>query len=134
LNEIKRYTEKEKYIFYSARAKENGHISGNTIIKALNTLGYDTGKTMSPHGFRGTFSTILHESTLYNTLIIESQLSHTDNDTSRSAYNHARYLQDRREMMQLWADYLDALRDGSTLTLRDWAKSRSPKDGGERAE
>ena len=96
-------------------------------------LGYDTGKTMSPHGFRGIFSTILHKSTPYNTLIIESQLPHTDNDTSRSAYNHARYLQDRREMMQLWADYLDALRDGSTLTLRNWAKSRS-KDGGEQNE
>ena len=43
---------------------------------------------------------------------IEAQLAHKDSNEIRDTYNHAKYLNDRRAMMQTWADYLDALKQG----------------------
>ncbi len=64
------------------------------------------------HGFRHTMSTILHEKG-FNSAWIEMQLAHTDKNSIRGTYNHARYLEGRREMMQWYADYLDAIRKDS---------------------
>ncbi|MCD1126599.1 tyrosine-type recombinase/integrase [Jinshanibacter sp. LJY008] len=60
------------------------------------------------HGFRHTMSTILHEQG-YNTAWIELQLAHVDKNIIRGTYNHAQYLEQRREMLQWYADYLDSL-------------------------
>ncbi|MCR5170702.1 MAG: tyrosine-type recombinase/integrase [Desulfovibrio sp.] len=124
LNETKKFSKDSNFIFSSAYSKKCGHVSLNTPIVTLHRLGYDTGKDISPHGFRGTFSTMLHESGLFRSEVIELQLAHVDKNSVRAAYNHASYLEERREMMQTWADYLDALRDGSTQSLKEWAKSR----------
>ena len=56
-------------------------------------------------------------STILNSLhwdkeIIEMQLSHMDADRIRAVYNHSEYLDERRELLQFWADWLDACRDG----------------------
>ena len=58
---------------------------------------------------------------MFRSEVIEVQLAHVEKNTVKAAYNHAVYMPERQEMMQTWADYLDALRNGSTLTLRDWA-------------
>lgn len=79
-------------------------MSENAILGALYRMGYY--KRATGHGFRGTASTILHESG-FNTDIIERQLAHLDTNNVRSSYNHALYLPERRKMMQWWADYLD---------------------------
>jgi integrase len=64
---------------------------------------------MTPHGFRTIASTILNERG-WNPDLIELQLAHRDRNKVRSAYNRAQRLDERRKMMQAWADYLDALR------------------------
>lgn len=51
----------------------------------------------------------------YNADWIERQFAHGDPDSIRGTYNEAHYLEDRRKMMQAWADYLDALRMGATV-------------------
>ncbi|MFK3660146.1 tyrosine-type recombinase/integrase [Scandinavium sp. NPDC088450] len=66
------------------------------------------GKTTG-HGFRHTMSTALHEKG-YDSAWVELQLAHADKNTIRSTYNHAQYLDGRREMLQWYADYIDELK------------------------
>ncbi|HEY3784431.1 MAG TPA: integrase arm-type DNA-binding domain-containing protein [Steroidobacteraceae bacterium] len=82
-------------------------MSNNTILFALYRMGY-RGR-MTGHGFRGVASTILHEQGWPHEHI-ELQLAHQERDDTSAAYNHALHLTPRAEMMQTWADHLDALR------------------------
>lgn len=68
----------------------------------------------TPHDFRRTASTILHEQG-WNTDVIEKALNHTMKGV-RGVYNKAEYLDQRRDMLQAWADYLDALESGAKVT------------------
>jgi len=52
----------------------------------------------------------------YNPDAIERQLAHKDKDRVRAVYNRAEYVEERREMLQYWADYLDNLRTGADIT------------------
>lgn len=85
-------------------------MSENTINLALRSLGYSS-SDMTGHGFRSMASTLLNEQG-WPPDAIERQLSHTEDDEVRGAYNYARHLSIRRRMMQVWADYLDELRAG----------------------
>lgn len=78
-------------------------ISENSVLGLIRNIGYE-GQT-SGHGFRHQFSTVLNEKH-WNSDAIEMQLAHVSGGT-RSVYNHAAYLDTRREMMQFWADWLD---------------------------
>ncbi len=105
-------TGKDQYVFPSSRG--NGRpMSENTIMTALKTLGYDS-SVMTAHGFRTTASTLLNEQG-WSPDAIERQLSHAPRDQVRAAYNRAQYLDERRRMMQAWADYLDALKSGAQV-------------------
>lgn len=79
-------------------------MSEASINQVFKRIGY-TGK-VTGHGFRHTMSTILHEEG-FNTAWIETQLAHVDKNAIRGTYNHAQYLEGRREMMQWYADYID---------------------------
>lgn len=81
-------------------------MSNNTILAALKRMGY-AGK-MTGHGFRGVASTILHEKG-YEHEHIELQLAHMARNKVSAAYNHARYLDQRRILMQEWSDYLEQI-------------------------
>jgi integrase len=83
-------------------------MSDETLRAALITMGYK-GK-FTPHGIRATASTLLNEHG-WRPDVIEKQLAHMERDRIRAAYNRADYLEERRKMMQSWADYLDALGD-----------------------
>jgi integrase len=83
---------------------KDGVISQNTLIYALYRMGYHSRATV--HGFRATASTILNEHG-FNRDWIERQLAHAERDGVRAAYNSAEWLQDRREMLLWWSDYLD---------------------------
>ncbi|CAI3789732.1 Prophage integrase IntA [Pseudomonas sp. MM227] len=76
-----------------------------SMRQALKVLGW-SGK-YSPHGTRTTGSTRLNELG-YRPDAIEAQLAHADQNNVRRAYNHATYFDERRSMMQDWADHLDA--------------------------
>lgn len=87
-------------------------ISNNTILKALERLGYK--HVMTGHGFRSMASTVLNENG-WNKDWIEKQLAHEEENKVRGAYNRAEYLSGRRKMMQWWSDYLVAAEKGSKL-------------------
>jgi integrase len=82
----------------------------NTINGALRYLGYDTKKDITGHGFRAMARTLLAEELDQTPEWIEHQLAHVVPDPNGGAYNRTRYLKQRREMMQIWADYLDTLK------------------------
>ncbi|MBA4359535.1 MAG: integrase [Pseudomonas sp.] len=81
-------------------------ISNNTVNAALKRMGYE-GK-LTGQGIRATISTALNEME-YNEDWIEAQLSHAGSSKVRRTYNHAEFVEQRRGMMQDWADYLDRL-------------------------
>ncbi|MDR1969055.1 MAG: tyrosine-type recombinase/integrase, partial [Burkholderiaceae bacterium] len=81
-------------------------ISENTLNHALHRMGYQD--QLTGHGIRGTISTALNEIG-YPKIWVDAQLSHADPDKTSSAYNHAMYVEPRRQMMQDWADRLDLL-------------------------
>lgn len=83
-------------------------ISDNGLLTALRRMGYGK-EQMSIHGFRSMASTLLNEQG-YRPDVIEVQLAHNEKNAVRAAYNHAQYIEERRTMMQAWADYLDGLR------------------------
>jgi integrase len=112
LRDIKPLTGRGRYVFPSPRTAERP-LSENAITAALRRMGY-TGDQMSWHGFRAMASTLLNE-TGYSPDIIELQLAHQERNEVRAAYNRAQRLEERRKMMQAWADYLDGLRLGSNV-------------------
>ncbi|ACV68894.1 tyrosine-type recombinase/integrase [Desulfohalobium retbaense] len=111
-NEIHPLTGTGRYVFPSARDK-NKPMSENTINAALRQLGFSKEK-MTAHGFRSMASTRLNELG-WHPDAIERQLGHTEKNGVRAAYNHAEYLEERRKMMQAWADYLDKLTNKDLL-------------------
>lgn len=87
-----------------------GHpLSENTFLFALYRLGY-RGR-MTAHGFRALASTVLNEQSGFAHDVIERQLAHRETDAVRAAYNRAQYLDQRRGLMQWWADWLDRQRE-----------------------
>ena len=89
--------------------QDNPHrpMSENTLLYALYRMGYHSRATT--HGFRATASTILNESGLWHPDAIERQLAHVEGNKVRAAYDRSLHLEQRREMMQWWADHLDSL-------------------------
>lgn len=108
LKEIEVITGDGVYIFPSARIKDRP-MSENAVLAALRSMGF-TKDEMTPHGFRAMASTLLNEKG-YRADLIEAQLAHKEADKVRAAYNRAQYMQERRDMMQAWADYLDELKN-----------------------
>jgi len=109
---VQEVTGNNNYVFPSI--KNNGRpMSDGTIGKALKNLGYSS-NDMCPHGFRTTASTLLNEQG-WSPDAIERQLSHMPKDQVRAAYNRAQYLDERRKLMQSWADYLDSLKAGANV-------------------
>jgi integrase len=108
LKELQEINGSREYILPN-RNKPTTFISENTLLYALYRMGYHSRAT--PHGFRATASTILNEHN-FRSDVIERQLAHGERNKVRASYNHAQYLPERRQMMQWWADYLDAVADG----------------------
>lgn len=81
-------------------------ISKESITQVIELLGYKGRQT--GHGFRHAMSTILHEHG-FNSAWIETQLAHVDKNSVRGTYNHAQYLEARREMMQWYSNYIYSL-------------------------
>jgi integrase len=98
-------------------------MSNGAILMALKRMGYHG--RMTGHGFRGIASTALNEMG-YRWDVIEAQLSHVEGNRTRAAYNHAQYLDERRELMQGWATYLEAVRQsGKVIPFRQAGTRRA---------
>lgn len=90
-------------------------MSDAAVNAALRRMGYDTKTEITGHGFRAMARTILHEELHFKPEVIEHQLAHRVADALGSAYNRTKFIKDRREMMQRWADYLDKLKAGADV-------------------
>ena len=84
-------------------------MSNNTIRYALYRMGY-RGKTTG-HGFRALAMTAIKEKLGYRNEIVDRQLAHAHRNSVDAAYDRAQFLDDRKKMMQEWADYIDTLRE-----------------------
>ncbi|EFN5785445.1 tyrosine-type recombinase/integrase [Escherichia coli] len=102
LNELKIITGNYRYVF-PGRNDPNKPMSEASINQVIKRIGY--GGKVTGHGFRHTFSTILHEMG-YDSYCIEMQLAHVDKNIIRGTYNHAQYIDKRRDMMQWYSDYM----------------------------
>ncbi|KZZ58873.1 integrase [Oleiphilus sp. HI0125] len=108
IKEIKLIESKSKYVFPSPRDWRRP-MSDNGVRTALRALGYSNDQ-ITPHGFRSIARTLLDEELGYRVDWIEHQLAHAVKDTNGRAYNRTTHLNQRVEMMQAWADYLDSLK------------------------
>jgi len=109
LSELTGYRDAGAVFVFPSRSRRGGHMSNMSINRALQAMGYDTQNEITGHGFRRTASTFLNEQG-YNYDWIERQLSHGERDKVRDTYNDAKYLKQRKTMMQEWANYMDQLR------------------------
>ena len=107
LQELSHIKTNSAYVFPSPRNKNNP-ITTNALLVALRSLGIDK-EQFTTHGFRHMASTRLNELG-FKSDVIERQLSHTESDKVKAAYNHAEHLDERIDMLQKWSDYLDKLK------------------------
>ncbi len=107
LEKVRSIKTNSKYVFPSPITGSR-HISPESLRAGLRRMGL-TNEEMTTHGFRHMASTRLYELG-YKGDIIERQLAHGERNKIKAAYNHAEHLEDRRIMMNEWADYLDELR------------------------
>jgi len=113
LREIQPLTGSGRYVFPSPRTSRRP-MSDNAVLSALRRMGIAKDE-MSGHGFRAMARTILDEVLHVRPDFIEHQLAHAVRDPNGRAYNRTAHLVERRKMMQLWADYLDGLKDGAEV-------------------
>ncbi|MEO8524720.1 MAG: integrase arm-type DNA-binding domain-containing protein [Caldimonas sp.] len=113
LRELQKVTGHGRFVFPSLLTGERC-MSENTVNTALRRMGYS--KTdMTAHGFRAMARTILVEKLNVHPDIIEAQLAHGKSGLLGAAYDRAEFVEQRRSMMQTWADYLDKLRAGGEV-------------------
>lgn len=104
LREVWPLTEGENLVFPSIRSIRRP-LSENAFNSVLRRLGYGSDE-MCAHGFRTSASTILNERG-FNPDVIEAALAHEDPNKVRRAYNRAVYWEERKVLLQAWADLLD---------------------------
>lgn len=107
---LKELPEVGKFVFPNAGKDKSKAMSQAAINTALRRSGYDTKSEITGHGFRAIARTLLHEKLRFNPEVIEDQLAHVVADPHKGAYNRTKFIDDRRKMMQAWADYLDELK------------------------
>ena len=99
-------------------------MSENTVNNALRLMGYDTKVDVCGHGFRAMACSSLIESGLWSRDAVERQMSHQERNGVRAAYIHkAEFLEERKLMLQWWADFLDANR-GNPVSPFDYARQQ----------
>ena len=107
LKELSHIKTNSQFVFPSPRNR-NKSITTNALLTSLRSLGFNKDQ-FTTHGFRHMASTRLNELGFRDD-VIERQLAHTDSNKVRAVYNHAEHLDDRRDMMQQWSNYLDKLK------------------------
>ena len=121
LKQIKQFCGEQGLIFIGDHDPRKP-MSENTVNKALRVMGYDTKVEVCGHGFRTMACSSLIESGLWSRDAVERQMSHMERNSVRAAYVHkAEFIDERKLMLQWWADFLDANREKG-ITPFDYAK------------
>jgi integrase len=113
LKELHAKTGCGEFVFPGRDAKKP--MSDAALNAALRRMGYDTRTEITVHGFRAMARTILHQELGFAPELIEHQLAHRVPDALGAAYNRTKFIKQRRDMMQHWADYLDKLKTGGKV-------------------
>lgn len=113
LRELHPLTGHGRYVFPGRDPQKA--MSEAAVNAALRRMGYDTKTEITGHGFRAMARTILAEELHIKPEVIEHQLAHKVPDALGTAYNRTKFLKERRQMMQQWADYLDKLKVGAEV-------------------
>ncbi len=111
LKQLRDLTGHAEYLFPTQGTKSQTMPTA-TLRNAVTKLGFSD--RFSPHGARGTFSTMCNEAG-FRPDVIERQLAHAERNSVRASYNQAEYMPERRQMMQQWADKLDSLKAGAQV-------------------
>ena len=111
LEQLRELTGHGKFLF-PAQGTKSQTMPTATLRNAVAKMGFSD--RFSPHGARGTFSTMCNEAG-YRSDVIERQLAHAERNKVRASYNQAEYMPERREMMEQWANTLDAIKKGDQL-------------------
>lgn len=121
LNQLKQISG-DKELLFPGDHDATKVMSENTVNNALRAMGYDTKTEVCGHGFRTMARGALGESGLWSDDAIERQLSHSERNNVRAAYIHtSEHLEERRLMIQWWADYLQECYKGP-ITPYEFAK------------
>ena len=124
LRELQPLTGHGRFLFPSPRTGERP-MSDNGVLSALRRMGFPKDE-MTGHGFRAMARTLLAERLGVHEAVIEAQLAHAVKDSLGRAYNRTQFIEQRRGMLQQWADYLDRLREGAEVIPLRRGKRRSP--------
>jgi integrase len=98
-------------------------MSNNTILFALSRLGYKG--RMTGHGFRALAMSTIKEKLGYRHEVVDRQLAHAPRNKVDAAYDRAKFLPERRKMMQQWADYIDSLASGQNVIKAKFGKTKT---------
>ena len=105
---------------FPSQVRPRNPMSDGTVNKAIKNLGY--GRDMVAHGFRALARTTIREKLRYDSEIIEKQLAHKTRNPLGEAYDRTQFLDERKIMMQEWADYVDVLGGHGEVVIGDFKK------------
>lgn len=105
---------------FPSQVRHRNPMSDGTVNKAIKRLGY--GNDMVAHGFRALARTTIRERLKYDSEVIEKQLAHKSPGPLGEAYDRTQFLDERVQMMQDWADYVDALANDGNIIHGDFRK------------
>lgn len=105
LEDLKQHTGHFALLFPGAVSRLKP-VTGEAMNQVFHSIGFKGQQTV--HGLRGLASTLLNESGEFDPRVIEAQLSHKETNQTVAAYNHAKYMSERRRVMQWWADFIDS--------------------------
>lgn len=106
LKDLKERNEKWEWVFPGHHSRRK-HMSNNTILKGIERLGFKG--RMTGHGFRALAMSTIKEKLGYRHEVVDRQLAHAPQSMVQRAYDRAQFLDERKKMMQEWADYIDGL-------------------------
>jgi len=113
LRELLPYTAGREYVFPPMARQRTPHLHRDALSNALRRMGFQG--RHATHGFRAMLRTVARERLGADADVLEAQLAHAKKGEVNQAYDRTTFDDKRRKMMQAWADYLDALKQGDNV-------------------
>lgn len=115
LREMRERNMGSEYVFPPQGRQNSPHLSRDALSKALREQGFQGEHTT--HGFRASLRTLGRERLNIDVDVLEAQLAHAPKDEVEAAYARVKFREKRREVMQLWANYLDEIKGSSDRSV-----------------
>lgn len=113
LEQLRGLAGESPFVFPGARDRMKQHIHRDSLSKVLRENGLKD--VTVTHGFRATFRTVARERLRADADVLEAQLAHAKKDEIQAAYDRAQFLEERHNLVQRWADYLEGLASGAKV-------------------